>query len=138
MNEQSCLFCKIILHKIPSHIIYEDEHTIAFLDIMPLDKGHTLVIPKIHSTNFINTNDVIISFVNITAKKVARQIEVQLNTSAFNFISNNGILAGQTIEHYHLHIIPKYSSHSGLQLPKSQIVVDSKNLTALQKKLKFN
>lgn len=138
MNEQSCLFCKIILHKIPSHIIYEDEHTIAFLDIMPLDKGHTLVIPKIHSTNFINTNDDIISFVNITAKKVARQIEVQLNTSAFNFISNNGILAGQTIEHYHLHIIPKYSSHSGLQLPKSQIVVDSKNLTALQKKLKFN
>ncbi|WP_338982058.1 HIT family protein [Spiroplasma endosymbiont of Eupeodes luniger] len=138
MNEQSCLFCKIILHKIPSHIIYEDEHTIAFLDIMPLDKGHTLVIPKIHSTNFINTNDDIISFVNITAKKVARQIEVQLNTSAFNFISNNGILAGQTIEHYHLHIIPKYSSHSGLQLPKNQIVVDSKNLTALQKKLKFN
>lgn len=138
MNEQSCLFCKIILHKIPSHIIYEDEHTIAFLDIMPLDKGHTLVISKIHSTNFINTNDDIISFVNITAKKVARQIEVQLNTSAFNFISNNGILAGQTIEHYHLHIIPKYSSRSGLQLPKSQIVVDSKNLTALQKKLKFN
>ncbi|WP_342263142.1 MULTISPECIES: HIT family protein [unclassified Spiroplasma] len=138
MNEQSCLFCKIILHEIPSHIIYEDEHTIAFLDIMPLDKGHTLVIPKIHSTNFINTNDDIISFVNITAKKVAQQIEVQLNTSAFNFISNNGILAGQTIEHYHLHIIPKYSSHSGLQLPKSQIVVDSKKLIALQKKLKFN
>ncbi|WP_342224301.1 HIT family protein [Spiroplasma endosymbiont of Asaphidion curtum] len=138
MNEQSCLFCKIILHQIPSYIIYEDEHTIAFLDIMPVDKGHTLVVPKIHSTNFINTNDEIISFVNITAKKVAKRIEIQLNTSAINFISNNGILVGQTIEHYHLHIIPKYSSNSGLQLPKNQIVVDSKKLTTLQKKLKIN
>lgn len=113
----TCLFCKIIQKEIPAKIIFENEYTIAFLDINPIADGHTLVIPKKCSKDLLSTDDLYLNEVALTIKKVSNI----LNNSAlkpwgFNYLSNQGEMAGQEIFHFHFHIIPKYASNQGLLL----------------------
>ena len=101
----NCLFCQLINGKIPSHKVYEDEHTFAFLDINPAISGHTLVIPKKH---YLNINDIPgteLCKVMSTVKKIS-EVLLKLNEGV-NIIQNNGQKAGQIIEHLHFHIIPR-------------------------------
>ncbi len=103
----SCIFCKIINGGIPSHKIYEDEDTIAFLDAYPAGAGHTLILPKAHYADVMNTPDAIFNKTMSTAKKLAPVITKAMDADGFNLFLNNGRAAGQVVDHVHLHILPR-------------------------------
>ncbi len=103
----NCLFCKIAKGEIPSVKIYEDEDTLAFLDIAPIEKGHTLVISKrIHSEALIETPDEIASELLVTARKIGKAM-VAAGFGGFNVIQNNYRDGGQAVPHIHFHVIPR-------------------------------
>lgn len=105
-----CLFCKIISGEIPSHKIYEDEKVLAFLDITPINKGHTLVVPKEHSENLLTMSEEQIGEVFLAAQKVAKKIEAVLKPDGFNIGMNNKPGAGQIIFHAHVHVMPRFNN----------------------------
>ncbi|WP_107840964.1 HIT family protein [Metasolibacillus meyeri] len=111
-----CLFCKIIDGSIPSTKVYEDEHVYAFMDIMPLTKGHTLLIPKTHCRDLFEMPEEVASQLYAAAPKVAKAIQAAFNPAGLNTVNNNGAAAGQTVFHYHLHFIPRYDETDGLRL----------------------
>lgn len=112
MND--CLFCKIIDGQIPSLKVYEDEHVFAFMDIMPLTKGHTLLIPKAHCKDLFEMPEDVARNLYAAAPKVANAIKAAFNPAGMNTVNNNGEAAGQTVFHYHLHLIPRYDEKDGL------------------------
>ena len=103
-----CVFCEIAKGNIPSHKIYEDDVVLAFFDINPTSYGHTLVIPKEHSDSFLTCPDEIRSHVFRVASQIARQLKENLNCDGINILSNVGEAAGQSVGHFHVHIIPRY------------------------------
>jgi histidine triad (HIT) family protein len=105
---ENCLFCKIAKGEIPCEKIYEDEHTLAFLDIKPLNEGHTLVIPKAHSENILSIESAPLSHVMETVRRIAPVIKDATGASGVNIHSNNGASAGQVVFHTHIHIIPRH------------------------------
>ena len=107
MND--CLFCKIIKEDIPSAKIYEDNETFAFLDINPVNPGHTLVVPKKHSHNLFDMGDAELCAVMKTTKKLAGAIKSALSADGINIEMNNDPAAGQIIFHAHLHIVPRFA-----------------------------
>ncbi|MEG0473744.1 MAG: HIT family protein [Solibacillus sp.] len=111
-----CLFCKIIDGQIPSLKVHEDEHVYAFMDIMPLTKGHTLLIPKTHCKDLFDMPEEVARNLYAAAPKVANAIKAAFNPTGMNTVNNNGAFAGQTVFHYHLHLIPRYDETDGLQV----------------------
>ncbi|MBM3271925.1 HIT family protein [Candidatus Kaiserbacteria bacterium] len=105
--ETSCIFCKIVAGEIPSYKVYEDAHALAFLDIHPVTKGHTLVIPKQHATNIFDIEEGSWSHVAETVRVVARMLESSLSLDGVNLMMNNREVAGQVIDHPHVHLIPR-------------------------------
>lgn len=105
-----CIFCKIATHEIPGKILYEDEICIAFLDLSQTTKGHTLVIPKEHFKNILEVDPTTLSHVMEVVQKVANQLVTKLNAKGINILSNAGEIAGQTVMHFHVHIIPRYDN----------------------------
>lgn len=105
-----CIFCKIINGEIPSKKVYEDENVLAILDISQATKGHTLVLPKKHYANLLEipTNE----YINVMtrAKELAQKITTNLNADGCNILNNCKEAAGQTVLHYHVHIIPRYNN----------------------------
>jgi len=110
-----CVFCKIVKGEIPATKIYENEHVLAFLDIMPVNSGHTLVIPKIHFKDVFESPDDILKEMIIAVKKIAPAVMKSTDTQAFNLNLNNGEDAGQVVKHVHFHIIPRFTD-DGKQL----------------------
>lgn len=108
-NMESCLFCKIIAGEIPSTKVYEDDNVLAFLDIHPVNIGHTLVIPKAHHTNLYETPDEDLARMIAVVKKLSIAIKKALNADGINIEMNNDPVAGQIIFHAHLHIVPRFS-----------------------------
>ena len=104
------IFSKIISGEIPSYKVYEDEHTLAFLDISQVSFGHTLVIPKVPSIDLLNTDDEVLAHVITTVKKVAKQIDKTLKPEGINIIQNNRAFADQSVFHLHFHIIPRFDN----------------------------
>lgn len=104
---EDCIFCKIIAGKIPAAKIYEDDKVISFLDIMPANKGHCLIVPKKHSETLADISDEDLASVVKAAKKVAKALSLSLG-AAFNIVMNNGKEAGQVVNHSHIHIIPRF------------------------------
>lgn len=105
---ENCLFCKIVAGEIPAQKVYEDAGTIAFLDIKPVNPGHTLVIPKEHYANIFETPDSVTSEMLKTVKKIAHGIQKGLGIEHINITMNNGIHAGQSVFHAHIHLIPRH------------------------------
>lgn len=103
-----CIFCKIIREEIPCHKVYESDEILAFLDINPVNNGHTLVIPKKHYENFHDVPDEVLCKMMRTAKKIAPAIFESANAQAYNIMLSNGKIAGQEIPHAHFHIIPRF------------------------------
>ncbi len=133
----NCIFCKIIKNEISAHKIYEDEHVLAFLDISQATYGHTLVIPKKHYENLFEIDEVELQKVIVIAKKIALKLKKELNVSGINLINNNGKQAGQTVFHYHIHLIPRYDESDGY----NQTFINNINKYDLNKlacALKFN
>jgi len=107
-----CIFCKIIAGEIPAIKVYENEHTLAFMDIGPLVKGHTLVIPKAHYNPLADTPDEVLSHVIFTVRVVARAMQEGLGADGINIHQANGEAAGQVVPHLHFHVIPRFK-HDG-------------------------
>ncbi len=110
---ESCIFCAIVEGDIPSYSLYEDETTLAFLDINPISTGHTLVIPKYHSSKI---NQLPIMFANSlmnTIHTLTGPIEEAVGANATTIAFNNGIAAGQEVPHVHCHIIPRFEQDGG-------------------------
>lgn len=106
----NCIFCNIIKGKEKAEIIFEDNSTISFLDIRPLNFGHTLVIPKTHYENFYDVKPEDLNSVIKTTQYLTNAILKSLAPDGINIISNNGSAAGQTIYHFHFHIIPRFKT----------------------------
>jgi len=104
-----CIFCNIIDREAEAEIIFEDEHILAFLDIQPVNYGHTLVIPKKHYDNFLTVPKDELEKLIHAAQFIAGVVKRSLNADGFNIISNNGKPAGQTVYHFHFHIIPRFN-----------------------------
>ena len=105
---EDCVFCKIVEGKIPAAKIYEDAHVISFLDIMPANKGHCLVVPKRHAQTLIEMDDDDLTATIKAAKKVARALSLSFGNGSFNLVMNNGKEAGQLVNHAHIHLIPRF------------------------------
>ena len=112
MKDCNCIFCKIANGDIPSYTIYEDDYFRVIFDINPATKGHSLVIPKNHYKNLFELDEDIASKALIVAKKVATVLKDELNCDGFNLLQNNEEIAGQTIFHFHIHLIPRYKDDS--------------------------
>lgn len=110
-----CVFCKIITGVIPSYKIYEDDNILAFLDIGPVNRGHVLVIPKKHYSNFEEIEEEDLFQVIAVVKKIGRAIKEGLKMEGYNVMVNNDPVAGQIVPHLHFHIIPRVSG-DGLKL----------------------
>ena len=106
--KNDCIFCAIAAGEIPSFKVYEDDLVLAYLDINPFTKGHTLVIPKQHSTCLLDTDEETLAAVIARVKKVAAHLKTALPCDGFNILQNNGEAAGQTVHHLHFHIVPRY------------------------------
>jgi histidine triad (HIT) family protein len=106
----NCLFCKIVAGEIPAYKVYEDETCLAFLDILPANRGHTLVIPKEHAAGLAEITPDSLAATVICAQGVARLLRMQLRPDGINMIQNDGAAAGQEIFHYHLHLLPRWEA----------------------------
>lgn len=103
-----CIFCKIINGEIPCHKVYEDDIVFAFLDIKPLNPGHTLVVPKKHYENLEEISEEELTALILAIKKIGRMIKEKLGVAGYNVSENNGQVAGQEVPHLHFHIIPRH------------------------------
>lgn len=108
-------FCKIIDGSIPSAKIYEDEYVYAFMDIMPLTKGHTLIIPKNHKENVYDLSEEEASNLFKVVPKIASALKESFGPVGMNLLNNNGAPAGQSVFHFHLHFIPRYDQTDGFR-----------------------
>lgn len=113
MSHEDCIFCKIIDGEIPSAKVYEDEHVYAFLDISQVTKGHTLLIPKIHTKNIYETPENIAREFFARVPKVANAIKATYNPIGMNLLNNNEKPADQSVFHLHIHLIPRYGENDG-------------------------
>ena len=105
-----CIFCKIANGEIPSATLYEDEEFRVILDLGPASKGHSLILPKKHVANIYELPDETAGKAMILAKKMAGKLRDALNCDGFNVVQNNGEIAGQTVFHFHMHLIPRYKN----------------------------
>ena len=108
------IFAKILRGEIPCHKIHEDDHVLAFLDIMPVARGHTLVIPKQEVATLDQLSDDASAAIGRVLPRISRAVLAATGATAFNVLQNNGELAHQAIHHVHFHIIPKYVDGTGL------------------------
>lgn len=110
MKKDDCIFCKIANGEIPSKTLYEDEEFRVILDMGPATKGHALILPKEHAANLYELPEELTSKVFVLAKKMVIQMTEKLKCDGFNLMQNNGEAAGQTVHHFHLHLIPRYKN----------------------------
>lgn len=108
MKKADCIFCKIANGEIPSRTIYEDEQFRVILDLGPATKGHALILPKEHADNLFELPEDVATDAMKVAKKVGALLRDKLNADGLNLVQNNGAEAGQTVMHFHLHLIPRY------------------------------
>ena len=136
MSDPDCLFCKIVAGEIPSTRVYEDERTIAFMDINPGTRGHLLVIPREHSTDLLDVLHEDLEACARMAQKLAKKAKDRLNADGVNLLNSCGQAAWQTVFHFHVHVIPRYDTDP-LRLPwvpapgdRDEIAATAQQLTA--------
>lgn len=108
----TCIFCKIVAGEIPAHRVYEDEDTIAFLDILPASRGHSLVVPKQHAGTLFDISPASLAAVSAASQTVARILRQKLACDGMNVFQNNGAAAGQEVPHYHVHLLPRWTGQA--------------------------
>ncbi|MDD5797020.1 MAG: HIT family protein [Clostridiaceae bacterium] len=110
MKDCNCIFCKIANGEIPSTTLYEDEDFRVILDLGPATRGHALLLPKNHFANLFELDDETAQKAILVAKKMAGKMKDALGADGFNLVQNNGEAAGQTVFHFHMHLIPRYKN----------------------------
>ena len=110
MKDPNCIFCKIANGEIPSRTLYEDEKFRVIMDLGPATKGHSLILPKDHYANLYEIPEDLAADAAKLAKKLAIRMTEKLGADGFNIVQNNNEAAGQTVPHYHVHLIPRYQN----------------------------
>jgi histidine triad (HIT) family protein len=116
MNEQDCIFCKILTGELPATIVDEDEYTIAFMDINPATRGHALVVPRLHTPDLLSIQPRELAATVGAAQRLATRAKERLKADGINVINSCGAAAWQTVFHFHLHVIPRYQGDA-MRLP---------------------
>ena len=124
MRDENCIFCKIANGEIPSRTLYEDNDFRVILDLAPVTKGHALILPKNHYKNLYEIEENTAAKVMPLAKKMATIITEKLGCDGFNLMQNNNEIAGQTVFHFHMHLIPRYNNDNQSFVMKSQQATD--------------
>ena len=107
---ENCIFCKIANGEIPAATLYEDEYFRVILDLGPASKGHALILPKQHAADLFELPDEVAAKVLPLAKTIAARLKEGLGADGINLVQNNGKAAGQTVFHFHMHLIPRYQN----------------------------
>lgn len=110
MKDPNCIFCKIAGGEIPSATLYEDADFRVIMDISPASKGHALILPKEHYANLYELPDELAAKVLVLAKKMTTKLKDIVGCDGYNVLQNNGEAAGQTVFHFHMHLIPRYEN----------------------------
>ena len=126
MKDKDCIFCKIANGEIPSRTLYEDEDFRVIMDLAPATKGHSLILPKEHYKNIYEIADDTAAKVLPLAKKMAALMTEKLGADGFNIVQNNNEVAGQTVFHFHVHLIPRYNDDN------QSLVMKPQEMTAAQ------
>ena len=113
---ENCIFCKIANKEIPGKIVYEDDLCLAFLDLSQTTNGHTLVVPKTHDQNILDVDKDVLSHLIKVTKKLTNQIITNLDAKGANVLTNANEVAGQTVMHFHIHIIPRYNETDQIKI----------------------
>lgn len=108
MKKDDCIFCKLANGEIPTNALYEDDIVKVIFDLGPATRGHVLVIPKEHFDNVFSMDEKTAAHVFVVASRVAKALYAELGCDGMNILQNNGEIAGQTVFHFHMHIIPRY------------------------------
>lgn len=108
MRDDNCIFCKIAAGEIPSTTLYEDDDFRVILDLGPASKGHALILPKEHYRNLYDIDEEILAKAALLAKKMVKKLKDVLGCDGYNVVQNNEPCAGQTVFHFHIHLIPRY------------------------------
>jgi histidine triad (HIT) family protein len=128
MREENCIFCKLANGEIPSATIYEDEDFRVILDLNPAAKGHALILPKEHAADLFEMPEERVQKAFALAKKMAGKMRDVLKCDGFNLVQNNGTAAGQTVFHFHIHLIPRYENDgAGITWPQGSLSEEDKN-----------
>jgi histidine triad (HIT) family protein len=114
--DPDCLFCKIVAGEVPSTRVFEDERTVAFMDINPATRGHLLVVPREHAADVHAIDPEDLKAAVVTAKGLAQRVRDKLGADGVNLLNSTGSVAWQTVFHFHLHVIPRYAGDP-LRLP---------------------
>ena len=113
---ENCIFCKIANKEIPGKIVYEDDLCLAFLDLSQTTNGHTLVVPKTHYQNILDVDKEVLSHLIKVTKKLTNQIITNLDAKGANVLTNAIYVAGKTVMHFHIHIIPRYNETDQIKI----------------------
>ncbi|HUV81476.1 MAG TPA: HIT family protein [archaeon] len=132
--DDDCIFCKIIKGEIPSYTIYQDDKTLAFLDINPNSVGHALVIPKKHVKTIVEMRDEDVEAVFKSVKKVVKAIDAALTPDGLNLVVNQGEVAGQVVQHFHCHVIPR-TVGDGIEIAVKGISLSTEDFQDLVKRI---
>jgi histidine triad (HIT) family protein len=131
-----CVFCRIVKGEIPSYQIYEDQDFLAFLDISQATIGHTLIIPKQHFENIFVLEEDLAGKLMEVVLKISKKLKEALGIEAMNLLNNNGELAGQSVNHFHIHLIPRYEN-DGLLLKFSTNQLSNEEFQNLLEKIRL-
>ena len=110
MKKDDCIFCKIAAGEVPSCTVYEDEEVRVILDLGPASRGHALILPKVHYDDVCGLDEKLASKLLPLAARIGQAMKKGLGCAGFNLVQNNGRAAGQTVFHFHMHIIPRYEN----------------------------
>ena len=135
MNKDDCIFCKIANGEIPSATVYEDSICRVILDVNPANKGHALIIPKEHFDNIYSMDAETAAKIFTIATEVAKAQKAELNPDGLNILQNNGEAAGQTVFHFHMHLVPSYIKDN-VTMTWIPGKADTEELSALSKALR--
>ena len=116
MTDEDCLFCRIVAGELPAQRVFEDELTVAFMDINPWTRGHALVVPRRHARNLLEISEPDLDATMRSAQRLARRASERLSADGVNLLNSCGAAAWQTVFHFHVHVIPRYDGDP-LQLP---------------------
>jgi len=108
MSEKDCVFCRIVRKEIPASVVYEDGQILAFMDIRPVNEGHTLIIPKQHYVDIFEAPEELLAATHKVTKKIAPAVKNAANADGISIVQQNGKAAGQDIFHLHVHVIPRF------------------------------
>ena len=137
--DNDCIFCKIANGEIPSSTIYEDDMFRVILDLSPATKGHALIIPKNHMANIFEMDESTAGKVFVLASRIAKAMKEALHCDGLNIVQNNGEIAGQTVFHFHMHIIPRYEGdNQNINRVPGTSEADERDAVAEQIKIALN